>query len=103
MYLKKLWFKIFNKTKYQNLKNLEKKNKDLYHYKSNIYKKIIEIKNNIENKKELSFLHSGHLGDIIYSLPVIKELSKTINVTFIYNQTNLCLLNIAIILLVIFI
>ncbi len=87
MYLKKIWFKIFNKTKYQNLKNLEKKNKDLYNYRSNIYKKIVEIKNNIENKKELSFLHSGHLGDIIYSLPVIKELSKT-HKCHLYIQSN---------------
>ncbi len=31
---------------------------------------------NIERKKELSLIHSGHLGDVIYSLPVIKELSK---------------------------
>ena len=28
-------------------------------------------------KNELNFLHSGHMGDIINALPVIKQLSKT--------------------------
>ena len=39
--------------------------------------KLNNIQNQIKNKNELSFLHSGHSGDIINALPVIKELSKT--------------------------
>jgi|TARA_B100001079_G_scaffold186996_1_gene161049 hypothetical protein len=74
--LKKIWLKIFDKDKYRDLKNFERKKINLDNYHSNIYKKILEIRENIERKKELSLIHSGHLGDVIYSLPVIKELSK---------------------------
>ena len=76
MILKKLLFKIFNKKKYQALKNFEKKRYILEKYNSDTYKKILKIKEIIETKKEISLIHSGHLGDIIYSLPVIKKLSK---------------------------
>ena len=44
---------------------------------SNIYAQILEIQKKIENNKELSFLHSGRLGDLIYSLATIKEMSKS--------------------------
>ena len=37
---------------------------------------IKKIQDKIEDKKELSFLHSGTSGDIINSLPIIKELSS---------------------------
>ena len=73
----KIWYKIFNKSKYQHLKHQSKSLEKIKYYNSEIYKKIIQIEKNINNKKELTFLHSGHLGDIMYSLPVIKELSKT--------------------------
>jgi len=39
--------------------------------------KLIRFKKKIKTKKELSFLHSGHIGDIINVLPVIKTLSNT--------------------------
>jgi len=41
-----------------------------------IKKKLDQINLALENKNEISFLHSGHLGDIINSLPLIKEISK---------------------------
>lgn len=85
--LLKLWYKIFSRSKYQDLKYEEKLDEKLKYYKSKIYDKILEIQNNIENKKELAFLHSGHLGDIIYSLPVIKELSKN-HTCNLYIQVN---------------
>ena len=55
--------------------NFKKKNKKIkqkkLNKKINFYiKKISEI---IEQKKVINFLHSGHLGDLINSLPVIKE------------------------------
>ena len=42
-----------------------------------ILPKIKEFRKKIESKSDISFLHYGHLGDIINSLPVIQELSKT--------------------------
>ena len=45
-------------------------------YKNLILSKINKFQNIILNKKNISFLHYGHLGDIINSLPVIKEISK---------------------------
>ena len=76
-FLLKLWFKIVNKGKYNDIKNFEKTEDNLKFYKSHIFEKILEIQNNVENKKELSFLHSGRLGDLIYSLATIKELAKS--------------------------
>ena len=76
MNIQKLWLKIFNKKKYREFKNqrIKIKNKNLYD--KNIKKKLDEISFVLENKNEISFLHSGHLGDIINSLPLIKEISK---------------------------
>ena len=45
-------------------------------YKSYTLPKIEEFQNIVRTKDEISFLHYGHLGDIINSLPTIKEISK---------------------------
>ncbi len=45
-------------------------------YKSYTLPKIEEFQNIVQTKDEISFLHYGHLGDIINSLPTIKEISK---------------------------
>jgi len=80
MYLKKLFYKITNKDKHFFYKNSLKR--DNYEkiikriYDSEIHSKIENIHNTIKNKKELSFSHCGHLGDVINSLPTVKELSK---------------------------
>ena len=75
MILKTLWLKIFYKKKYFDYKNnlkLESK-KDLYNTK---IKKFLEQSDYIlQNKNDISFLHSGHLGDLTNSLPLIKEIS----------------------------
>jgi len=73
----KLWYKIFNIKKYQNLKEKKRTATKVKYYNSHIYKQIINFEKKIEKKKELSFLHSGQLGDLIYSLATIKELSHT--------------------------
>jgi hypothetical protein len=41
----------------------------------------------IASKSAISFLHFGHLGDIINSLPVLKELSKD-KIIYLYIQKN---------------
>ena len=81
MYIKKLFYKFTNKDKHfyykMNLKKAASIKQNVKLFKTEFEKKIIDIQKNIENKKELSFLHYGHLGDIINSLPILKELSKT--------------------------
>ena len=73
----KIWYKFFNKEKYIDLKNEKRTSDRVKYYNSRIYAQILEIQKKIENNKELSFLHSGRIGDVIYSLPTIKELSKS--------------------------
>ncbi len=62
--MKKFISKIFNKN------DNEKKFKELILPKINAYQKIVET------KKSLSFLHYGHLGDIIDSLSTVREIAK---------------------------
>tara|TARA_Y100001970_G_scaffold285474_1_gene405381 strand:+ start:3611 stop:4525 length:915 start_codon:yes stop_codon:yes gene_type:complete len=83
----KLWYKIFYKDKYQYLKYKKSLDKRIKYYNSSVYNKILQIHENIKNNKDISFLHSGHLGDIIYSLPTIKKLSENHNCNF-YIQIN---------------
>ena len=56
-------------------------------YSKTILPKIAEFSKSIESKKSITFLHYGHLGDIINSLPVIKEISKKKN-CILYIQKN---------------
>lgn len=45
-------------------------------YSKTILPKIEKFSKNLELKNNVSFLHYGHLGDIINCLPIIKEISK---------------------------
>ncbi len=76
-FLEKIYYKFFNKEKYLSIKTESKIIENKAIFKKKIEKKIYKFLENIENKKTLNFVHSGHSGDIICSLPVIKELSKT--------------------------
>ena len=91
MYIKKPFYKLTNKDKHFHYKmNLKKDaaiKQNIKTFETEVEKKIINIQKNIENKKELSFLHYGHLGDVVCSLPVIKELLKTHECNF-YIQAN---------------
>ena len=44
--------------------------------KNFVLPKIKEFKKVISSKDDINFLHYGHLGDIINSLPILKEISK---------------------------
>ena len=55
-------------------KKNSKKEED--YYKNLILPKIESNYRVLNSKDSISFLHHGHLGDIINSLPVIKEISK---------------------------
>ena len=87
MIFKRLLYKFTNTKKYIEYKKdlwIQEKRKVL---KSGFEDELIKIQEKISNRKELSFLHSGHLGDIINSLPVVKELSKTHKCNF-YIRSN---------------
>lgn len=75
--LLKLFYKLTNSQKYQNYK-IKKRitvNKDFFKDKLENY--LINIQEILLKKKEINFLHSGHTGDIINILPIIKKLSET--------------------------
>tara|TARA_B100000674_G_scaffold206032_1_gene168372 strand:+ start:512 stop:1405 length:894 start_codon:yes stop_codon:yes gene_type:complete len=71
--LKKLYYKIFK----SDQKNVLKLQNKINFFKEKYEDKIIEINNIIKNKTQLNFFHSGPLGDLIYSLPLIKKLSDS--------------------------
>ena len=77
MLIKKIWYKITNKKKYFQYKSNKVTENKIKWFKNGFENKIYKIQKNTEDKKELSFQHSGHLGDVIHSLAFIKELSKT--------------------------
>ena len=77
MFLKKIWNKIINRQKYQELKYQKERDKNTIHFKTKYEPQINSIKSKIINSKRINFLHSGHAADIINVLPVIKKLSET--------------------------
>ena len=78
MFFKKLYFKIFkSQTEYSNLKSSILLSQKQDSFNKNYKGKIEEISKLFSKKKELSFLHSGHCGDLIYSLAIIQKISKT--------------------------
>ena len=84
--LQNFLLKFFNKKKYRQAKNLQKRKKDIDNYNQNIKSKILNNIQNIKNKKELNFVHSGHLGDIIYSLPII---NKILLIKLVYSKMKI--------------
>ncbi len=76
MDFKKIWLKIFDKNKYSFYKEEKIKIESKNLYINKIKKKLDQFTLALKDKNEISFLHSGHLGDIINSLPLIKKISK---------------------------
>ena len=73
----KVWFRLTNKPKYFEYKLLLKDEKVLKKYTVDFRKKIKAISEIVSNtSSEINFKHSGHLGDLVYALPILKELSK---------------------------
>ena len=76
--LKKLYYKLFkSKDRYNKFKLDQTIIKQQNLFEEKFKNKLFDISNSINNKKTLNFLHSGHCGDLIYSLALIKELSKS--------------------------
>ena len=70
--IKKLYYKIFKRDK----KNIYKIENKIKYFKEKYEIELVKINNAIDNKKELNLFHSGPLGDLIYSFPLIKKLSE---------------------------
>lgn len=87
MPFKKLWYKIFNSENYKALKNSENIQRSFSEYKKKVEPYLEKIEKKINSKEPITFLHSGHAGDVVNALPVIKELSKNHECT-LYIQTN---------------
>ena len=81
------YYKLFNNRKYKILKEQSKIQKSVEIFETKYKNYLYGIKDKIENNKKITFLHSGHLGDLIYALPVIKELSKS-HECYFYIQSN---------------
>jgi len=75
MSLKRIFYKLTSKKKYQIFKSNLVHESRLKILKAGFENEINQIHTRLK-KNEISFLHSGHLGDVINALPIIKELSK---------------------------
>ena len=73
MNLKKIWLKIRDREKYLEYKNNKTQVKRKKLYESKIKNFLSQVDNCLATKKEISFLHSGTLGDIINALPIVPE------------------------------
>ncbi len=73
----KFFLKRFNKEQYYVYKQKVQDDNLVYNFERNFEPKIKSIQKNLQEKQEINFKHSGHMGDLIYALPVIKEIAKT--------------------------
>ena len=85
--LKKYYYKFFDSQKYKDFKSKKLVDNSVKIFEEKFKDYIYGIERKIKEKKKLTFLHSGHLGDLIYALAVIKELSKDHECHF-YIQAN---------------
>lgn len=93
MIFSKYFYKYTNKTKYLQIKDKIHENKRLAKFDNDFYNNIKKINDNILSKKELNFKHSGHLGDIIYSFPVLEKLSYTHKINLFINLNKKVAIN----------
>ncbi len=84
---KKYFYKLFDNKKYRKLKQQKAIQKTVEIFENKYRAYLYEIESKIKNNKKINFLHSGHLGDLIYALPVVKELAKD-HICHFYIQTN---------------
>ena len=82
-----IFLKFLNKEKYRKNKLILKQLNEKKIFDLNFKELISNIQKKIETKKEINFLHSGHCGDIINSLPLIKKISNN-HVCNLYLRVN---------------
>ncbi len=76
MNFKKIWLKIIDSKKYLEYKSKKVQENKKSIYRNKIKKYLEDIDLVLKKRDEISFLHSGHLGDSINALPLIREISK---------------------------
>ena len=87
--MKNFFNKFFDKEKHNQVKIKRQEKKDVEIFSIKYEKYINDIQIILKNKKEINFLHSGHIGDIINVLPIIKEISLS-KLTFLsLSNTNI--------------
>ncbi|MCJ8208437.1 hypothetical protein MUY27_01870 [Mucilaginibacter sp. RS28] len=74
------WWRFVDKKQYRAYKQQIYREKIDTFLTENIILTLDEIKDIATRNKRLNFLHSGNAGDIIYALPVIKQLSAEVDV-----------------------
>lgn len=75
--IKKFWWRRTNKPKYFEYKLQLKDEKVLNKFSPEFQKQLLAISEVVANNTtEINFKHSGHLGDLVYAMPILKELSK---------------------------
>ena len=79
MNLKKLWLKITDKKRYFEYKNFQIKKSTKLIYENKIKHYLENVDRTLRSNEEISFLHSGHLGDLINALPLTKRTKRVFN------------------------
>jgi len=74
--IKNLFLKFSNFKKYKEIKFLNKLREEKKIIESQFNSIFFNIEKKLNSKDKISFLHSGHIGDIINCLPVIKKISE---------------------------
>lgn len=77
LFLKKYFYKYTDKKKYLEAKELKSHLDKRKKLTNDFIEKLSSIQTYLSEEKEINFMHSGHIGDIIYALPVIKKISET--------------------------
>jgi hypothetical protein len=72
----KLWLRLVNKSRYFEYKFQLKEQGVKMRHTEFLEGELTRIRKAIVQKKTLTFKHSGHMGDLIYALPVIKTLAQ---------------------------
>ena len=73
--MKNFLSKIFNKDKHKKIKIDLQQKKDVEIFRNKYESYINSIQKTLKNKQEITFLHSGHIGDVINILPIDLSLS----------------------------
>jgi len=87
--LLKVFLKIANRSRYISLKEeIKAKNENMIHQEFEGRGRLttpLRIQEAVRDKEYVVVKHSGNAGDIVYSLPVAKEISKLTNKKVIYS------------------
>lgn len=79
--LTKFWLRLTDKPRYFEYKLFLKEQNVRNRQTAFLEAELERIRQAVAEKKTLTFKHSGHMGDLIYALPVIKALAQNASCT----------------------